>query len=218
MDGVLIDSQPIHFNTDMEVIKAAGANPEFSDVEQLAGVALGKRLSVYKNKYGLELSIEALTGLHVGILMRTFRESNLGPIKGIPKLLHKLKETNIKMAVASSSSLALIRLVLDMLNISEFFNALITGEEVENGKPAPDIFLKAAERLDSLPENCAVVEDSTNGVLAAKHAGMYCVAYENPTSGEQDLSNADMIINSFNSINNDLYWLEKQGAWNCTKK
>jgi len=207
MDGVLIDSQPFHYNTDMAIIKAAGAQPVFADVERLAGVALRERCASYKRIYGLSPALDELIGMHVNMLMKTFRESDLGPIGGIPELLAMLKNAGVKTAVASSSSLALIRLVLDKLRIAEFFDALITGEDVANSKPEPDIFLAAAKALGSPPESCAVVEDSANGVLAAKRAGMYCIAYKNPTSGEQDLSPADIIIHSFNEINKDLSWL-----------
>jgi len=207
MDGVLIDSQPFHYNTDMEVIKAAGALPRFADVERLAGVALRDRCFAYKSEYGLSLPLDELINLHVSILMKLFRETELRPINGIPELLAALKGARVKTAVASSSSLALIRLVLEKLQISEYFDALVTGEEVKNSKPAPDIFIKAAELLGCPPENCAVVEDSANGVLAAKNAGMYCVAYRNISSGKQDLSPADMIINSFEEIGNNLFWL-----------
>ena len=207
MDGVLIDSQPFHYNTDMEVIKAAGALPRFADVERLAGVALRDRCFAYKSEYGLSLPLDELINLHVSILMKLFRETDLRPINGIPELLASLKGARVKTAVASSSSLALIRLVLEKLQISEYFDALVTGEEVKNSKPAPDIFIKAAELLGCPPENCAVVEDSANGVLAAKNAGMYCVAYRNISSGKQDLSPADMIINSFEEIGNNLFWL-----------
>ena len=209
MDGVLIDSQPFHYNTDMAIIKAAGAEPVFADVRRLAGVALKERCSAYKQIYGLSLPLDGLMRMHVSILMKMFRESDLGPINGIPELLILLKNAGVKTAVASSSSLALIRLVLDKLRISEFFDALITGEDIPNSKPAPDIFLAAAQALRFPPENCAAVEDSANGVLAVKRAGMYCVAYQNPSSGEQDLSPADMIIHSFHEIYHNLDWLKE---------
>jgi len=76
----------------------------------------------------------------------------------------------------------------------------VGGEEIEKGKPAPDIFLKAAKRLDVGPSSCIVVEDSRNGVLAAKAAGMKCVAYKNPNSGNQSLEKADLIIDNYDSL------------------
>ena len=78
---------------------------------------------------------------------------------------------------------------------------MMLTEEVENGKPAPDLFLETASRLNVIPSDCIVVEDSFNGVKAAKSAGMYCLGYHNPNSGNQDISAADRIINSFADTN-----------------
>ncbi len=82
------------------------------------------------------------------------------------------------------------------LHIYEFFDVIISGEEVSNSKPAPDIFLKAAEELKIDPIDCVVLEDSSNGVKAAKAAGMKCIAYKNPNSGIQDISLADCAVNT----------------------
>ncbi|MDR1558343.1 MAG: HAD family hydrolase [Clostridiales bacterium] len=217
MDGVLIDSQPLHFEIDLEVLRTAGASPTRADVERRAGMANRDRWPEYKREFGLSLSVDKLIDLHVGILMKLFRESSLCPINGIPELLKLLKVTGIKTAVASSSSMALINLVMEKLRVTSYFDDLVTGEDVKNGKPAPDVFIKAAACLNVKPAQCVVIEDSANGVLAAKRAGMRCVAYANPTSGEQDLSPADMIIDSFGQINRSLEWLMDQEEL-CTIK
>ncbi|MDR2648499.1 MAG: HAD family hydrolase [Clostridiales bacterium] len=217
MDGVLIDSQPLHFDIDLKVLRAAGASPTQADAERHAGMANRDRWPDYKREFGLNLSADELISLHVGILMNLFRESALEPIKGIPELLVMLKEARIKTAVASSSSMDLISLILDKLRIARYFDALVTGEDVKNGKPAPDVFLKAAEKFNSKPGQCIVIEDSANGVLAAKRAGMQCIAYKNPASGVQDLSSADIVIDSFSQINGSLEWLTDLCALNVKK-
>ena len=84
--------------------------------------------------------------------------------------------------------------------MNQFFDVKVSGEEVENSKPAPDIFLRAAQLLNIRPEECLVFEDSRNGVVAAKAAGMQCIAFYNPNSGQQDLSRADKIIESFTEV------------------
>ena len=92
-----------------------------------------------------------------------------------------------------------------------YFDFIVSGEEVTNGKPMPDIFLKAADHFQSSPDNCFVIEDSSNGVTAAKAAGMKCIGFRNVNSGNQDISKADLIINSFSKteINNVLNFLYK---------
>ena len=107
----------------------------------------------------------------------------------------------MQTAVASSTTKPIIEVILKKLKLYDLFNIIISGDEVENGKPAPDIFLQAAARLSVKPLECVVVEDSYNGVKAAKSAGMYCLGYHNPNSGCQNISDADKIINSFANIN-----------------
>ena len=83
----------------------------------------------------------------------------------------------------------------------------MSGEEVKKGKPDPEIFLTTANKLNVPPSKCIVIEDAANGVLAAKSAGMKCIGLQNPGSGNQDLSKADLVINNFNEL--DLDSLEK---------
>jgi HAD superfamily hydrolase (TIGR01509 family) len=208
MDGVLIDSQPLHFEIDLEVLKRCGASPKYSDVVKYAGLANKDRWPKYKSDFSLKPDVSELIDMHVNTLMRIFRETALVPAEGITELLRLLHSTHIKTAVASSSSLDLISLVLEKLKLTHYFSHIVTGEDLANGKPSPDIFLHACRLLESYPENCAVIEDSTNGVLAAKAAGMYCIAYRNRTSGPQDLAPADITIDSFNEIN--LAWLQEE--------
>ena len=207
MDGVLIDSQQMHFNIDMEALRASGASPVLADAERLAGVAIKDRSIDYIQKYRLNQSVDDFIRSHAIILMKVFKESKLVPVRGIPELLNKLSAAGVKTAVASSSSMPLITLILDKLRIRQYFNAVVTSEDARNGKPAPDVFILAAGSVNSPPCNCIVIEDSTSGVIAAKQAGMRCIAYKNPTSGSQDLSGADLIINSFSQLNKSLGWL-----------
>jgi len=86
--------------------------------------------------------------------------------------------------------------VLDSFGIRPYFSSILSGGELPESKPNPAIYLISAERLGIDPADCLVIEDTANGILAAKRAGMYCVAYRNPNSGKQDLSKADEIVDS----------------------
>ena len=112
-----------------------------------------------------------------------------------------LYQRGIKMALASSSPRSHIDAVLKMFNLTDYFHAIVCGEDTKEGKPSPDIFLNAAKIINTLPEDCIVIEDSYNGVLAAKAANMKCIGFKNPNSGNQDLSNADKIVTSLEDIN-----------------
>jgi HAD superfamily hydrolase (TIGR01509 family) len=210
MDGVLVDSQPLHFQVDLGVLRRAGiANPPQALVGGDAGTLTRERWQKLKARLNLPQSVAELCAWHAEIFRDTFGHADLRPVAGVPDLLMLLRANGVKTAVASSSSIALINLILDKLRIKEFFQVLVTGETMPRGKPAPDVFLRAAAELRRSPADCVVVEDSTQGVQAAKNAGMKCVGYRNPTSGEQDLSSANLIIDHFAEISRDLCWLRE---------
>ena len=106
----------------------------------------------------------------------------------------------IPIAIASSSPREFIEAVVKKIGIDQYFKILVSGEEIERSKPEPDIFLKAATLLNVSPTECLVVEDSKSGTIAAKKAGMKCIGYQNVNSGNQDLSNADFIVNDIKEI------------------
>lgn len=128
---------------------------------------------------------------------------DIEPIEGIVDLIKDLYKNGVKLAVASSSPIDIIELVVKRFNIREYFSYIVTGDYVANSKPDPDIFLYAAEKIKIVPDECLVVEDSYNGIMAAKRAGMKSVGYRNMNSGNQDLSQATFIIDSFNNISYD---------------
>jgi beta-phosphoglucomutase family hydrolase len=128
--------------------------------------------------------------------------------KGIEVLPHaeaflsELSRLKIPIALATSSRKMKMKLVMRESGLEKYFSSFVTGEEVKNGKPAPDIFLLAAKRLDVDPSRCLVLEDATNGVRAAKAAGMTCVAIAS-THGESDLMEADLVIHAFSELSMD---------------
>lgn len=91
-------------------------------------------------------------------------------------------------------------MILNKLEIIKYFDIIVSGDEVQNSKPSPDIFLLAAKLLCAMPNECLVIEDSENGVKAAKLAGMKCVGFKNPNSGNQDLTLSDTVVCSISEI------------------
>jgi HAD superfamily hydrolase (TIGR01509 family) len=106
------------------------------------------------------------------------------------------------LALASSSNRELIELVLDEARLRDCFRITVSSEEVARGKPAPDVFLEAAGRLDVAPERCAVIEDSRSGLLAGRAAGMRVIAVPNPhfPPGEEALAAADVVLGSIREL------------------
>ncbi|MDF2985937.1 MAG: HAD-superfamily hydrolase, subfamily variant 3 [Eubacterium sp.] len=201
MDGVIIDSEPLHFQSDKLVMKEFGIDIPDSELMKFVGVTNPKMWADLIKSYNLGASIEKLLEIQNKYKRELFGQGTLQAISGIPELISDLKERNILLGLASSSSREFIEMILKNLNIYDYFDIVISGEEVKNSKPAPDIFLKAAEGLGVKPSECIVLEDSGHGVNAAKAAGMKCIAFKNPSSGNQDLSLADCLVCTLEKLN-----------------
>lgn len=196
-DGVIIDTKPIHYEVLQSFLKEMGLHiteEEYNHSCGITSIELFKRLN---SKFNTNYDINTMVDKFQRKYINTIRENtNIKPIKNVDVLIKKLYENKFKLAVASSAKREKIDLVLNRFGLADYFNAIVSGYEVNNSKPHPDIFLKAAEKLGVDPKECIVIEDSTNGIKAAKAANMFCVGYNNPISN-QDLSEADMIINDF---------------------
>jgi len=197
MDGVLINSQPLHYEIDMMVLKECGFLATLDTVTPYTGLSNPDRWPKYKESLGLGKSVDRLIFLQEMFMAEIFNAANLTPIEGVQALLQYLKEKNIPCAVASSSSHELIDLVLTKCQIKQYFTHIISGEDVLNGKPAPDIYIKTAKAFDILPQNCIAIEDSKMGILSAKNAGFVCIGYVNPSTHGQDFTHADHVITHF---------------------
>ncbi|MBC8061344.1 MAG: HAD family phosphatase [Clostridiaceae bacterium] len=204
MDGVLIDSELIRLVHVQGIIKSMDIVMSDEEYIKFIGTSSHFMWSTIKHKYNLNHTLEELINKDRNeyFIYLSSPDTKITPIRGITELLKNLHENNIKMAVASSSPINVIEFIIESFKFNNYFNALVTGDYVNRSKPEPDIFLFAAEKLGVLPEECVVIEDSCNGVKAAKRAGMNCVGYRNLNSGNQDLSEADIIIDSFC----DLIW------------
>ena len=204
MDGVLVNSEPYHFEVERILLKKMGFTITDNDLENFVGLGVSRMWSDIKKRYNLKQEIEELVEMDTVFRVDYFsRLEKLEPIEGIRELLESVKSYSLKTAVASSSHSDLISVVMKKTDLSGYFPELVSGFDVEKGKPEPDIFLKTASLLGVTPGDCVVIEDSFNGVTAAKKGGMKCIAYRNPESGNQDLSGADMIIDRYSSISGE---------------
>lgn len=209
MDGVLVDSQAFHFATDMITLQQNGY-PEatLEDVKPFAGMSSIDLWEKYIELFGLKESAPFLVEAHDVVRMDMLKTTEFEPVAGIPELLKMLSGIDIRLAVASSSRYVFINHILEKLGIKDYFEVVMSSQHLEHCKPHPEVFLKTAEELGLKPEECIVIEDSGNGVKAAYNAGMKCIAYRSEATGEQDLSKATVIIDSFHELLNDKAWLE----------
>jgi len=197
MDGVLIDSQNFHYQADIDVIIKAGYSANMETVVPYTGISNPDRWPKYKESLNLAHDTETLINWHREKIETLFKKECKETIPGIPELLKYISEKGLKIALASSSHPELINIVLQQTGISSYFEAIVSGEDVENGKPAPDVFLCAAEKISVLPEHCIVIEDSPVGIKAAKNANMACIAYKNANTHNQDFSLADYVASDY---------------------
>jgi len=153
-----------------------------------------------KKDFDLPDSLEDLKIKAKKQLLYLFDTEKVELIPGIKDVLPKLKEAGYKLAVASSTEKPIIKEHLKSLGLIEYFDFIKSGEEVANSKPAPDVFLATASDLDVLPSNTIVIEDSTNGIKAARAAEMICVAYNNPAYPSVDQTEATVIINDMEKL------------------
>lgn len=201
MDGVIIDSEPIHFEVEIETVKYFGAEINHQQLERFVGMTGPEMWTLLKQEYNLPHPVEDILKYQLENKILAVRAAELEPIEGIKEVILELKQRQIPVGIASSSSPEFIREVLRKFGLTEYFDCVVSGEEVPKGKPAPDVYLKAAELLGINPEDCVVLEDSAHGITAAKAAGMTCIGYINPNSGNQNLSQADLVVSSITEIN-----------------
>jgi len=197
MDGVLIDSQPLHYKIDIRVINACDYPADLSTVTPYTGISNPQRWPKYKATLNLSPSPQELIEMAEAAMRDIFNETKLTPIDGVPALLQGIKELGLHIGVASASSLELVELVLGRTGIANFFDAITSGEDVKASKPAPDVYLRAAEKAGTDPAYCVAIEDAPVGILSAKNAGLTCIAYKNPNTHGQDFTYADYVIEHF---------------------
>ena len=201
MDGVIIDSEPIHSRVKMDTFAHFNLPFDEADLIHYMGrtsrVIFGETLAKHGRTDVTAADMAAYKHEHY---LEVLESGAIEPVAGSVEFIKALHEAGIPMALATSSNVRAMNAVLDNFGIRRFFSSILSGGELPESKPHPAIYLISAQRLGVKPEDCMVIEDTTNGIRAAKAAGMYCVAYRNPNSGEQDLSLADEVVDDFNEI------------------
>jgi len=203
MDGVIADTGPYHCQAWQEVFQKRGVTFTEDDFRRNFGQ---RNDTIIRNTLGEGVSQDEIYAI-ASDKEESFRQrvsQNIKPLPGAIKLIKSLKEHGFYIALASSAPIENIRLVTRGLGIDKCFQSIITGRDVTEGKPSPQGFLLAAQRLGVEPGNCIVIEDAVAGVTAAKKAGMRCLAITN-THPRTSLMEADLIVDTLETVTmNDL--------------
>lgn len=195
MDGVIIDSEPLHSRIKLKTLAHYGLDFDESGLSLYMGRATKEFFAFVCKEAGRDdLDTDEMVELKHRLYLEELEGGEAGLIDGVTDILEHLKERNIPTALASSAGREIIDAVLTRFELKKYFSVVLSGAELARSKPDPAIYLLAAEKLGVLPGECVVLEDATSGVTAAKAANMYCIGFVNPNSGEQDLSLADKKI------------------------
>ncbi|WP_143317663.1 HAD family phosphatase [Clostridium sp. HBUAS56017] len=198
MDGVLVDSEPIYFEIERYLFSHFNVKVSKEQHEAFVGTSIENMWDKLIKENNLKESKERVIKYHKKYVISHMESlPQLSLNKNARELLEDLKEKDIKIGLASSSPRQLINIILSKLDIKNYFEVIVSGDEVEKSKPHPEIFLKAAQLLGVESKKCVVIEDSANGIKAANNAGMKSIGFLNTHSGKQNLENADIIIREF---------------------
>lgn len=200
MDGTLVDTEPLYYNINIKLYNSLGIKHSPTMLASLRGISSALKWTRLKAENHLDLSVDELMMKSKLRKYEILVNEDIQPINGVKLLLRELYESQIPVGLASSASRLIVDLLLNKMQIRDYFDETVSGDEVKNGKPNPDIFVKAAKALSIAPEECVVIEDSMNGVEAAKSAKMFCVAHRSQDS-DQDLSLVDLMIQNYSKEN-----------------
>ena len=198
MDGVIIDTEPSHHHAFFTQFAELGIPVTEAEYATFLGKSTRNVFQQLKDKYHLAQDVEAMVMRKRELFNKSFDEdASLDLLPGVRVLIEDLRRHDVQLVVASSASKATIARVFDRFGLGPYFTYRVSGEDFANSKPDPAIFLRAAELAQTPVTECIVIEDSSNGVAAAKAAGIYCIGYASEHSAGQDLRLADRVIRHF---------------------
>lgn len=196
MDGVIIDSE----ETWIKVVGDVFAEYGHEYTEYMQKKVFGSNAArIMKQNFDIKDSEAEISRNIKEKFRQKIISEGVKEIPGIYQLLERL-EKKFVLALASSTPRNVIEMIIEKLNIEYYFSVVLSGFEVKDPKPHPDIFLAVTEKIKLKPDECLVVEDSPNGVKAAKSAGMKCIALKSKYASESELKEADVIVKSLDEI------------------
>lgn len=202
MDGVLVDTEPVHYRVSAKQFENLAIEVPDELYHTFTGNSNKMIYQKIKNYFGLDQEVAQLIEDKNKLFYSAFAENKqLTLMPGVKDLIIELHQKGMQLIVASSSEMEIINMVFDRFDLNPYFTYKLSGNDFPESKPNPAIFLKAVELSQHAANECIVIEDSTNGIAAAKAAGIYCIAYKSKTGVGQNQSSADEIITDFSQLN-----------------
>lgn len=207
-DGLLADSEPLQKAAWHAYLRRLGHELSDELIARMFGLRLQESAALVRDALGLTAPVEQIMAERDAIFLASLA-GRLQPMPGAHTVVRATRRLGLRSALATSGHRRYIRLALQELELTDAFDAIVTGDMVPRGKPAPDIFLRAAAALEVAPGDCVVVEDAPHGVAAARAAGMRVVAIPNPLTRQLDFRQADLVLPSLTAFH---AWLARQSS------
>ena len=202
MDGVIVDTEPVHRYAYYKQFEELNIEVSEELYTSFTGNSTRNIFQKIKDIFHLENGVEDMIQRKRSIFNDAFdTKKDLELLEGVRNLIVDLHQNGVQLILASSASKVTIERVFNRFKLHDYFTHKVSGEDFPKSKPHPAIFEHAASLSVAPKEECIVIEDSTNGIIAAKAAGILCIGYNSVHSKNQDLSIADYVVNHFDELN-----------------
>jgi HAD superfamily hydrolase (TIGR01549 family) len=201
MDGVIVNSEPLHRKAYFDMFEEFNLSVSNKLYESFTGKSTSAICKELCGIFDLSISHKKLIFSKRKHFKTIFdNDPEFQMIDGALSLIQNYFFNNLTLILASSASMTNINRVFKKFDLDKFFKAKISGADLKESKPNPEIFIKAAKLSGFSKSECIVIEDSTNGIIAAKSAGIYCVGFNSLNSKNQIYDKADLVVSNFNEI------------------
>jgi beta-phosphoglucomutase len=201
MDGVIVDTEPLHskaYYLMFETVNIEVTDELYASFTGQSTISICRKLCTH---FKLSETPETLVAFKRRFFKQIFEtDEDLHLIDGVLDLIKDYHNNGLTLVLASSASMTTINNVFERFNLNQYFISKLSGADLKDSKPHPEIFIKAAEASGYQKSECFVIEDSTNGITASKAAEIYCVGFKSPHSKNQDYTKADLVISDFSEI------------------
>ncbi len=201
MDGVIVDTEPVHSYAYFQHFAELNIDVSKDMFTSFMGNSTRNTFQKLKELFPIDGEVEELIQRKRTLFNDAFdNKEDLYLIEGVEQLIQDLYKNGMQLILASSAAKVTIDRVFKRFNLHQYFTHIVSGEDFPDSKPHPAIFEYAASLSIAPKENCIVIEDSTNGIRAAKAAGIFCVGYNSENSKLQDLSLSDVVVEHLNQL------------------
>jgi HAD superfamily hydrolase (TIGR01509 family) len=204
MDGVIVDTEPLHRKAYFKTFDKLGIEVSEDLYASFTGASTKRVCDTLIETFHLGQTFEEIAKIKRDYFKDYFyNDEEFDLIPGVKDLIKHYYESGITLILASSATMTTIDMVFEKFELEKYFSGKISGADLKESKPHPEVFLLAAEMAGQPAENCMVIEDSTNGILAAHRAKIFCAAYRSPHSKNQDYTLADTVVSDYEDLQID---------------